>query len=160
MCKICVFAGTAEGRELIGFLLGQRQAQVTACVATEYGKTLLPDAPGLSVSCQRLDREEMAAMLAQSRFDLVIDATHPYAVEATENIAAACRDTGTDYLRLCRDTGSVPEDAAVVPNAAAAVQFLEGTRGNILLTTGSKDLAVYAGLSDFGERVYARVCVI
>ena len=157
MCKICVFAGTAEGRELIGFLLGQRQAQVTACVATEYGKTLLPDAPGLSVSCQRLDREEMAAMLAQSRFDLVIDATHPYAVEATENIAAACRDTGTDYLRLCRDTGSVPEDAAVVPNAAAAVQFLEGTRGNILLTTGSKDLAVYAGLSDFGERVYARV---
>lgn len=157
MCKICVFAGTAEGRELIEFLLGQRQAQVTACVATEYGKTLLPDAPGLGVFSQRMDREGMAAMLAQSRFDLVVDATHPYAAAATKNIADACRDTETEYLRLCREAGSIPEGAVVLPDAVAAVKFLEGAQGNILLTTGSKDLAVYAALSDFEKRVFARV---
>ena len=40
MYNICVFAGTTEGRELVEFLTGQ-PVQVTACVATEYGETLL-----------------------------------------------------------------------------------------------------------------------
>ena len=43
MYKICVFAGTTEGRELVEFLSSQPVA-VTACVATEYGETLLPAA--------------------------------------------------------------------------------------------------------------------
>ena len=42
-------------------------------------------------------------------------------------------------------------------NAAAAAAFLESTRGNILLTTGSKELAAYSGIPDFAQRVYARV---
>ena len=43
MYKLCVFAGTTEGRELIRFLAAQ-EVEVTACVATEYGETLLPEA--------------------------------------------------------------------------------------------------------------------
>ena len=38
MYKLCVFAGTTEGRELVEFLCTQDVA-VTACVATEYGET-------------------------------------------------------------------------------------------------------------------------
>ena len=40
MYKLCVFAGTTEGRALVELLEGQPVA-VTACVATEYGETLL-----------------------------------------------------------------------------------------------------------------------
>ena len=40
MYKICIFAGTTEGRELVEFLSTQ-PVSVTACVATEYGETLL-----------------------------------------------------------------------------------------------------------------------
>ena len=36
MYKLCVFAGTTEGRELVE-LLADQPAAVTACVATEYG---------------------------------------------------------------------------------------------------------------------------
>ena len=39
MKKICVFAGTTEGRKLVEFLSGQ-PVEVMACVATEYGETL------------------------------------------------------------------------------------------------------------------------
>ena len=88
MCKICVFAGTTEGRELVEFLCEQ-PISVTACVATEYGETLLPHAENLTVSAKRLDQSEMVAMLSQNAFDLVVDATHPYAEVVTENIAAA-----------------------------------------------------------------------
>lgn len=41
MCKICIFAGTTEARQLVE-LLSTQPVSVTACVATEYGETLLP----------------------------------------------------------------------------------------------------------------------
>ena len=156
MCNICVFAGTTEGRELVEFLCEQ-PAFVTACVATEYGETLLPHRGNLTVSAKRLDRDEMTAMLSQNAFDLVVDATHPYAEVVTENIAAACAGTGTEYLRLLRDNGSTADGAVFVADVAEAVRFLNRVEGNILLTTGSKELAKFSVLNGFKERVYARV---
>ena len=93
MSKFCVFAGTAEGRALIEFLCA-RGADVTACVATEYGQTLLPAAENLTVSARPLPEEEIREMFRRERFDLVIDATHPYAVHITESVSAACARAG------------------------------------------------------------------
>ena len=102
MEKFCVFAGTTEGRELTEFLISQG-AGVTACVATEYGEALLTPAEGLCIRSGRLDAAEMAQMLEEGRFDLVLDATHPYASEVTGNIVRACTETGTEYLRVLRE---------------------------------------------------------
>lgn len=156
MYKLCVFAGTTEGRELVE-LLADAPVEVTACVATEYGEALLPPRERLTVSNRRLTEEEMEALLRREHFDLVVDATHPYASEVTENIVRACRGTETEYLRLLRGTDASPEGAVCVPDIEAAVAYLAGTEGNILLTTGSKELAKYAALPGFAARVYARV---
>lgn len=156
MYKLCVFAGTTEGRELVELLAGQ-PVEVTACVATEYGETLLTPRKGLMVSNKRLTEAEMEALFRQDDFDLVVDATHPYAAEVTENIAAACQAAGVEYLRLLRGTDASPEDAVCVPDIESVVAYLAGTEGNILLTTGSKELAKYTALPDFAQRVYARV---
>ena len=156
MCKICVFAGTAEGRDLVS-LLTDRDVRVTACVATEYGASLLPPSPRLTVSAKRLERAEMEALFARERFDLVADATHPYAPAVTENVAAACEATGTAYLRILRDPSRDAADGVVVPDARAAAEFLAGTEGNVLLTTGSKDLSVFAAIPNAPDRLYARV---
>lgn len=156
MYKICVFAGTTEGRELVEFLSTQ-PVSVTACVATEYGETLLAPANNLTISAGRLNQEEMEKLLRQGEFDLVIDATHPYAPIVTENIAGACAATKTEYVRLLRERNAAPDGAVFVPDIPSAVEFLNQTDGNILLTTGSKELARYTGLSDFAKRAYARV---
>ena len=95
MCKICVFAGTTEGRELVEFLVS-RSVSVTACVATEYGETLLPESEDLTVLAGRLSGEEIRRLLEDGRFDMVVDATHPYAVAVTDILSEACRDTGTE----------------------------------------------------------------
>ena len=42
-------------------------------------------------------------------------------------------------------------------NTDEAVRFLSGTEGNILLTTGSKELSKFAALPDFAARCWARV---
>ena len=156
MCKLCVFAGTTEGRELVEFLCGQ-EVSVTACVATEYGETLLIPRENLTVSAQRLTQEEMEALFSRENYDMVIDATHPYASVVTENIASACEKAGVRYQRLLRTGCKAGEDAVFVPDIPAAVDYLNGTEGTILLTTGSKELAKYAFLANFADRVYARV---
>lgn len=156
MPKLCVFAGTTEGREIAEFLAGQ-SADVTVCVATEYGETLLPQGEGLRISARPLPREEMAELFRRERFDLVIDATHPYAKRITESIAATCAGTDTEYLRLLRPDTAAPENAVFVEDAAGAAEYLDRVDGNILLTTGSRELHAFASVRDFASRAYARV---
>jgi len=156
MYKLCIFAGTTEGRELVELLAGQ-PVEVTACVATEYGETLLTPREHLTVSNKRLTEGAMEVLFRRTGFELVVDATHPYAAEVTENIAAACRKAGVEYLRLLRETDAVPGDAVCVPDIESAVDYLAGTEGSILLTTGSKELAKFTALPEFTQRVYARV---
>ena len=156
MPTLCVFAGTTEGRELVEFLNAQ-PCEVTACVATEYGQALLPEAERLTVSARRLPADEIKALLTDRHFDLVIDATHPYAASITKSIARACAETGVERWRLLRGASDAPEDAVFVESTEKAIVFLDQTEGNILLTTGSKELKAYSQIKDFAERVYARV---
>ncbi|MGI5922209.1 MAG: precorrin-6A/cobalt-precorrin-6A reductase, partial [Syntrophomonadaceae bacterium] len=87
MSEILVFAGTIEGRKLLEALscrIYNRNLLVYACVATDYGKKLLPsNSKQLKVLSGRLTREEMAQLMAKHQFDWVIDATHPYATTAS-----------------------------------------------------------------------------
>ena len=156
MYRICVFAGTTEGRKLVEFLIPQPVA-VTACVATEYGETLLPSADNLTVSAKRLSEDEITKLFSDNSFDLVIDATHPYAQSVTENILSACHMTNTEYLRVLREKSDFSGGITNVAHINEAVEFLKETQGNILLTTGSKELAEFSSLPGFEERVYARV---
>ena len=156
MPKLCVFAGTTEGREIAEFL-AEQSADVTVCVATEYGETLLPQGEGVHISARPLPREEMAELFRRERFDLVIDATHPYAKRITESIAATCAGTDTEYLRLLRPDTAAPENAVFVEDAAGAAEYLDRVDGNILLTTGSRELHAFASVRDFASRAYARV---
>lgn len=156
MYKLCVFAGTTEGRQLIDLLAGQ-DVSVLACVATEYGGALLDPREGLAVSAKRMTADEMAELFERERFDLVIDATHPYASAVTENIMLACGRTDTQYLRLERGGEAAPEGVVTVPDIASAVEYLNDTEGSILLTTGSKELLSFASVRGFAERTYARV---
>ena len=156
MYNICVFGGTTEGRELVEFLSAQ-PCNVTACVVTDYAQSLLPASGHVTVSAKKLPAGEIAAMLLSQRFDLVVDATHPYAQSITKSIARACRETGTQYVRLLRKPSAVSPDALYFETTEEAISFLRRTSGRILLTTGSKELSQYAAIEDFSNRVWARV---
>ena len=156
MSEICVFAGTSEGRRLLEFLAGQ-PVGVLACVATDYGEALVPHADNIEVSARRLDGASMRALFAGRRFDLVIDATHPFATAVSENIAGACDDTGTKYLRLNRSDSATDDDAVIVDSVQAAADFLSTHPGNALLATGSKELKPYTTVPDWQARFWPRV---
>lgn len=161
---IAVFAGTSEGREVCE-RLSEADRRVRAFVATEYGGELIGDLSGVEVRVGRLTADAMEKSL--DGVAAVVDATHPYAAEASANIRAASRRVGVPCIRLLRpsslgseeDGGGVPDGvvAAIVPDAAAAASFLADVEGDVLLTTGSKDLAVYAGDPALAKRCWPRV---
>lgn len=151
--KICIFAGTTEGRKLASML--GNAADLTVCVATEYGEVLLDGIDGITVHTGRMDADEMNCFLKRERFALVIDATHPYAALVTENIISAAKNANVPIMRILRETQRVVQDAVYVDSVGGARDYLKNTEGNILLTTGSKELAGFIGLDM--DRVWARV---
>lgn len=156
MEKVIVFAGTTEGYELCRFL-SEHQISVYACAATEYGGKALTETPYLHIHTGRLSREEMDAFFLKEEPNFVLDATHPYAAEVTDNIKSACEKTGFFYQRVLREQGRQAEKAVYVESTEAAAEFLNTTEGNVLLTTGSKELKKFLGVKDYKERLYARV---
>ena len=137
MSEVLIFAGTLEGRTIAEFL-NRYEIPSYVCVATEYGESLLPEGGCLKISHERLDEEQMAELMTSEHPRLVIDATHPYAAQVTENIRSACKKTGRPYLRLLREGYHLEDqDVVYVDSVAEAVDYLEGTSGNILATTGS-----------------------
>ena len=150
--RAVVFSGTTEGR-IFSRQLAQFGADVLVSVATPLGSEEQGSFAGITVHCGRLTPDEMAALVQKA--DLCVDATHPYAVDATRNIRTACRTAGVEYHRLLRAQSPLPPGCAVFETAAQAAEYLAGTEGNILLATGAKELAVFAGLEP--ARLYPRV---
>ncbi len=153
--KVYIFGGTTEGRLLTEEHI-KKGDEVTVSVATEMGAEELK---GLSADI-RVGRMDVAAMTAAVKgYDLVIDATHPYATEASMNISSASATAGVLYQRIERDTafdGQMPKDCFYAKNHFEAAEYLLHTQGNILLTTGSKNMAEYADVLP-AERLYVRV---
>lgn len=150
--KIVIFGGTTEGRELSG-LLADWGAEVVVSVATDYGREVQGTRKGVEVVAGRRSRAEIAELLRGA--GLCVDATHPYAVEATRNIRGACLDAATPYRRLLREASAIPADAVTVPDASGAAAYLADVTGNVLLTTGAKELRPYAILNP--SRLYPRI---
>ncbi len=155
MCNLLIFAGTSEGRRLVEYLAAT-SALVTVCVTTPYGRDLLPVSENVRVLVGRLDESQMEELMASQKFDCVIDATHPYAVEATLHAMGAAGRCQLPYLRMLREE-SKAEGCYYVQSAQDAAQFLNGTQGNVLLTTGSKELAAFTQVENFAQRIYPRV---
>lgn len=156
--KVLIFAGTAEGHSLFDELRGHGLA-VHACVATDYAKNLM-GSDIEQVVADRMTVAEMVAHIRDNGFQLVVDATHPYAVAVTENIRAACTELSVEYLRLLRQSCAAEETAENVHSfgtLAEAVDFLAKRQGRILSTIGSKELPGLCALADYGERVVARL---
>ena len=155
MYKTIVFAGTTEGYEICRFLSANK-ISVLACVATEYGSHSLEAGEYLKIQAKRMDEQAMAELFHKEQPEFILDATHPYAAEVTQNIKSAALASGISYIRILR-AESLSQNAVYVENTEQAVEYLRNTQGRILLTTGSKELAVFTKLQDYQERIYARV---
>lgn len=155
MKKVLVFAGTTEGRELAE-LLADSNIKCSVCVATDYALELMND-KRLDVHCGRLTEEEMEVLMRDGKFDVVVDATHPYAQIVSQNVRQAADKEFISLIRLRRSTESAEEGFVSFKTHEECSAWLSLQTGNILLTTGSKDLGSYAKNETIKNRLFVRV---
>ena len=163
---ILIFGGTSEGRQLYAAAL-ERGYRVCLSVATDYGREVARlnvsdscnqgKAASLDIRTGRLDAAQMAGLILQEQFGLLIDATHPYATAASAAIREAAAMSDTPLIRLVRPADPVDGDAVILPDLAAVLDYFESRPGIILAAIGSKHLAELSQLPDFFRRVVARI---
>lgn len=158
MKRILIFAGTTEGRKLSEYLETLNAAHLV-CVATEYGEIVMHPGPFAEIHPGRMSEEEIRSFILQKQVSAVVDATHPFASLVTKNIKAAMEGMDIPYLRLVRAASREIEYDGVryFEKQEDCIQALEETQGNILLTTGSKELAAYASREGIKNRLFVRV---
>jgi precorrin-6A/cobalt-precorrin-6A reductase len=157
--NLMVMAGTREGGEIIKKLASLGYFNIVATTTTRYGAELARSAGALEVISRPLDGEEMVDIIETKNIDILVDATHPFAAEATRNAIKSAQSTGIIYTRFERPPIKIPEHDLVqkVHSFDEAVsKVLELPKGRILHLAGVMTLHHLIERID-PQRIVARV---
>lgn len=176
---IAVFSGTTEGR-ILSEALSKNKIEHYVCVVSDYARQIMKMSEYVRVNIGRLDKEELAYFIDNKNIDVVVDATHPYAKEITAALSELCTAKAIKYIRYTRKIGSTgicgynvgkhtdsrslddknidsDNNIQYYSDLSQLKAALENTSGNIMLTTGSKNLKEFCETTSIRERIYARV---
>lgn len=157
-----VIGGTSESLAAVEYLLGKK-AEVYVSVATDMGAGLYEKYP-VTVWKGPMDREQFKAKIMAAGISHVLDTSHPYAVEVTQNVKDVCENLDIPYFRYTRKDRMEKTREEKLPKIYRVKDAREASlmasifQGKILLTTGVKTLDIYRDLIvGFQTRCYARV---
>lgn len=147
MAKILLLGGTAEAAELAARLIGDDRCEAVTSLA---GLTRMPKPVAGGVRRGGFGGPEgLANTLRADGYDLLIDATHPFAGQISRHAAEAAEATGTPRLMLVRPPfpRHPDDDFREVPDMAAAADALP-EHARAFLACGRNEIAAFAHRKD------------
>ncbi len=155
--RVLVIAGTVDARQIVEQLI-QCKVSVTATVTTQMGKSLLKQHESVDIREGKLTFQEMMALMREIKACCLVDASHPFAKDASVNAMEACKRLSIPYLRYERPkTGDCGEWVMKVKDFNEAAERLKDWKGNIFLAIGSSQLAHFTKIPDYKKKIFARV---
>ena len=148
MTRLLILGGTAEAAALARGLQAWPDLDVTTSLA---GRTRMPEALSGEIRIGGFGGVEgLEAYLSNESFDLLIDATHPFAEQMSHNAALAAERAGVRRLRLVRPSWQrrSGDNWIEVADIASASEVLPSLAGRVFLTSGHQDLAAFAKLDN------------
>lgn len=141
---ILVLAGTSDAREL-ALLIKETGYDLLATVVTDNAAKSIEEA-GLPVQVGRLTSADIEALIREKGFQAVVDASHPYAEEASKNAMAGAEAAGVPYIRYERESAQSPGHEKIIfaEDYVQAAEIAAEKRGVIMLTIGSKTLKIFS----------------
>jgi precorrin-6A/cobalt-precorrin-6A reductase len=155
---ILCLAGTSDAREL-AVEMKKAGYDVIASVVTDNAALELKK-QGVAVRVGRLAREEFSDYIASQKINVIVDASHPFAEEASRNSIQAAAESEIPYIRFERASHSIEDEGITfVSSYEEAAEAAKGKKGVIMLTTGSKTLQIFTDklLGDPDIRLVARM---
>lgn len=146
---ILLLSGTSEGPVLARALLEAGFAVAATVTRAEAREHLFGQMQHtMTVEVQGFTEASLSSVLAQGGADLVLDATHPFAVRITQIASAVCARLHLPYVRYQRPDWEPPAGTVYAASYAAAADVLPALGSRILLTIGAKQLKYFAPLHD------------
>lgn len=141
--NVMVMAGTKDAADIIKRLSKTEGINVIATTTTKYGANIAKSAGADEVISKCLTEEEIIKIIKNREIKGLIDATHPFAAEATRNAVKSSKVTGIKYIRFERPQIKLKDNQLIYKVFSfeeAALKAAALTNGNILHLAGVSTL--------------------
>ncbi len=147
---IWIMAGTGDSKKIIEKLKNDYSMIITT--ATTLGKKYISNYK--NVISKSMTNNDMTEFIDKKKIKLIIDATHPFAYEASKNAINAAKTKRIVYIRYERKK-TILKKAVLFNNFKDSADFLNNEKGNILLTIGVKNLNQFSEIKR--ERLFVKI---
>ncbi|MEJ8555285.1 cobalt-precorrin-6A reductase [Tepidibacter sp. Z1-5] len=140
---ILVLGGTSDSLKICDLLNKMGKSYILS-VATEYGREISKKYCKY-INVARLDKYGMIKFIKQNNIETIVDATHPYALEVSQNAMDASYENNIKYIRYERSSSNILEHESIIKvnNIKEACNVANKIGENIFLSTGSKNLGEF-----------------
>ena len=160
--KILLLGGTKDSTNIIEHIKETHDYHILTTTTTEYGAELAMDAGSDEVIARPLPKDEIIEIIKRENFDVLIDATHPFAKHITQTSASIANELEMPYIRFERPTTNLENmDTSHIHYADSfdeAGKLIESkfSQGNVLHFAGANTMEDILKHVDVG-RFYPRI---
>lgn len=160
--NILLIGGTKDASNITQHIKRNYDSHILTTTTTEYGSKLAIESGSDDTIAKPLLKEEFIELIENNNFNLLIDATHPYAAHITQTSVDLSNLFNIAYIRFERppsnlenvDTSRVHEVNSL--DEAGKLIAKDFTKGNILHLAGANTMESILKYVDVG-RFYARI---
>jgi precorrin-6A/cobalt-precorrin-6A reductase len=159
--SVLVMAGTKDAAIIIKKLKSTGNFKIIATTTTEYGAEIAKSSGADEVLSGQLNEKELTNLIKENGIEILVDATHPFAITATKNAIKSSECTKIKYIRFERPE----EDLIETPLIYKVFSFEEAALKVLEITERSDRILHLAGVSTLNhiikkigkKRIFARV---
>lgn len=139
-----ILGGTTEARLVLERLVEEREPIIIS-TAYQFAGDFIKKDPLIEHITGKLDEEELLTLVVNRNIDVIVDTTHPYALEISRNARRVCERAAIKYIRLERDLADVKriEWAHYVDSFEEAAALACTLGEKLFLATGSNSAGIF-----------------
>lgn len=160
--RIILLGGTKDSINIIEFIKNKYDSYILTTTTTEYGAKLAKEGGSDETIAKPLPKEEIIEIIKDENFDVLIDATHPFAEHITQTSASIANELKMPYIRFERPTTNLENidtsNIHYVKSFDDAGKLIESefNNGNVLHFAGAntmEDILKYVSCEKFYPRI-------
>lgn len=160
--RILILGGTKDSTNIITHIKENYDAFILTTTTTEYGARLAKEAGSDDTIARPLLKDEIIEIIEKENFDILIDATHPFAEHITQTSASIAEELKMPYIRFERpilnleniDTSHIHYVKSF--DEAGKLIAKEFRKGNVMHFAGANtmaDIVKYVSVDRFYPRI-------
>ena len=160
--RIILLGGTKDSINIIEFIKNKYDSYILTTTTTEYGAKLAKEGGSDETIAKPLPKEEIIEIIKDENFDVLIDATHPFAEHITQTSVSIANELKMPYIRFERPTTNLENidtsNIHYVKSFDDAGKLIESefNNGNVLHFAGAntmEDILKYVSCEKFYPRI-------